>query len=250
MGGDFYERAVEVILTSFDPRPRVGGDSATADAILTALAVSIHAPAWGATRIPRCAGVWMRVSIHAPAWGATKDLKERWIARLVSIHAPAWGATPDQVRVAPDDVVSIHAPAWGATRPRSRPGVRRSVSIHAPAWGATPRLRRKRRLRNVSIHAPAWGATSWLSALPASKRRFDPRPRVGGDPVIHRRQIQLNNYTYFREHTEICTQHTDAIISIIHNVKQRQRSRCGTNLARILDTIQVRAAHPDRLGIR
>lgn len=79
---------------------------------------------------------------------------------------------------------------------------------------------------------------------------FDPRPRVGGDPVIHRRQIQLNNYTYFREHTEICTQHTDAIISIIHNVKQRQRSRCGTNLARILDTIQVRAAHPDRLGIR
>ena len=33
------------------------------------------------------------VSIHAPAWGATHFLGWLWRARRVSIHAPAWGAT-------------------------------------------------------------------------------------------------------------------------------------------------------------
>ena len=37
-------------------------------------AVSIHAPAWGATRLPHFLGVAISVSIHAPAWGATAYL--------------------------------------------------------------------------------------------------------------------------------------------------------------------------------
>jgi len=77
------------------------------------------------------------VSIHAPAWGATKkaDLKKRQIVcfnprarmgrdittainnrgRRVSIHAPAWGATLDLSPALKEMLVSIHAPAWGAT---------------------------------------------------------------------------------------------------------------------------------------
>ena len=35
------------------------------------LAVSIHAPAWGATSIMEQLPIGTRVSIHAPAWGAT-----------------------------------------------------------------------------------------------------------------------------------------------------------------------------------
>ena len=35
----------------------------------------------------------MSVSIHAPAWGATKDLTRSSFNNIVSIHAPAWGAT-------------------------------------------------------------------------------------------------------------------------------------------------------------
>ncbi len=35
----------------------------------------------------------MYVSIHAPAWGATKQNFSRIISLGVSIHAPAWGAT-------------------------------------------------------------------------------------------------------------------------------------------------------------
>ena len=33
------------------------------------------------------------VSIHAPAWGATSFIKEKLDPPKVSIHAPAWGAT-------------------------------------------------------------------------------------------------------------------------------------------------------------
>ena len=135
-----------------------------------------------------CAGeiaVW--VSIHAPAWGATKKHSPpevrpsrfqsthprgvrqafplfKGLSREVSIHAPAWGATRRRGTVTPELVpVSIHAPAWGATRPmlgflffsycfnpRTRVGcdpqrypqtcAAVNVSIHAPAWGATLRF--------------------------------------------------------------------------------------------------------------
>ena len=33
------------------------------------------------------------ISIHAPAWGATRERNERSEAAYISIHAPAWGAT-------------------------------------------------------------------------------------------------------------------------------------------------------------
>ena len=63
----------------FNPRPRVGGDPAGL----------------------RPAQV-VRVSIHAPAWGATREGDDAAIHDLVSIHAPAWGATgfPIWLRVA------------------------------------------------------------------------------------------------------------------------------------------------------
>ena len=143
------------------------------------------------------------VSIHAPAWGATSQLSPRVETRLVSIHAPAWGATHQRACQDGNVRVSIHAPAWGATgsdrpwtgcrgrfNPRARVGrdgrrwARRCrsrcfnprarvgrdhhvgelldaarVSIHAPAWGATHQRACQDGNVRVSIHAPAWGAT-------------------------------------------------------------------------------------------
>ena len=78
----------------FNPRTRVGCDGLGADGKARSPVVSIHAPAWGATRTvtdtPRLtnvfqsthprgvrlavdgfAGFGVHVSIHAPAWGAT-----------------------------------------------------------------------------------------------------------------------------------------------------------------------------------
>ena len=56
-----------------------------------------------------------KVSIHAPAWGATRPAVHPGVQKLVSIHAPAWGATRPDLVQAIKTGVSIHAPAWGAT---------------------------------------------------------------------------------------------------------------------------------------
>ena len=101
-------------LFCFNPRSRVGSDDPETNIFLRN-PVSIHAPAWGATRgavkRPYCA----TVSIHAPAWGATGVLDARGAelqgfnprSRVGSDHAKVVEATKK--------VVSIHAPAWGAT---------------------------------------------------------------------------------------------------------------------------------------
>ncbi len=100
----------------FNPRPRVGGDAAEA--------VHVHG-----RRI---------VSIHAPAWGATRHLCRRLPKLSVSIHAPAWGG---------DNERSDLRRRSGCFNPRPRVGgdpqnssqayMKAGVSIHAPAWGAT-----------------------------------------------------------------------------------------------------------------
>ena len=72
----------------------MGGDVSVAFTWDIPVAVSIHAPAWGATKSGARADVVVRVSIHAPAWGATQILAQRFVVHHVSIHAPAWGATP------------------------------------------------------------------------------------------------------------------------------------------------------------
>ena len=186
-----------------------------------------------------------RVSIHAPAWGATRRARqphERFNPRprvggdcaastglpKVSIHAPAWGATA-RVSASAATRVSIHAPAWGATMPDRDP-VASSVSIHAPraggdGWasvcraliGFNPRPRAggdlidlaRVAIDGVSIHAPARGATRrplsvgsdrWFQSTPPRGGRrdrsraacayagFNPRPRAGGD---HRRRCTI-----------------------------------------------------------
>ena len=54
----------------FNSRPRVGGD-------------------WSGTRKRRQG----TISIHAPAWGATRGREPEAVYGMISIHAPAWGAT-------------------------------------------------------------------------------------------------------------------------------------------------------------
>ena len=100
--------------------------------------VSIHAPAWGATRLRIARALVVCVSIHAPAWGATRYDHIR--------HSRRMGFNP-RARVGRDvalpttavlsGYVSIHAPAWGATLEVAKAWAQCRVSIHAPAWGAT-----------------------------------------------------------------------------------------------------------------
>ena len=124
------------------------------------MAISIHAPTWGATfgggflvtdflfqsTHPR--GVRRQdghgqhcrsaISIHAPTWGATSRTRSRSSRRPISIHAPTWGATGRHIGLLPVPGISIHAPTWGATQKVSEPSIIQIISIHAPTWGATP----------------------------------------------------------------------------------------------------------------
>ena len=145
------------------------------------------------------------VSIHAPARGATPKLFPQKCPQGVSIHAPARGATqaisfPQQ---APNEFQSTRP---RGARPAPLPPVLRSpdVSIHAPARGATflkvrspfaPILFQSTRprgarpivhacsmgIRMVSIHAPARGATTRTATRCGASMRFNPRAREGRD---------------------------------------------------------------------
>ena len=101
-------------------------------------AVSIHAPAWGATPLPGQRPPHIPVSIHAPAWGAT---------------CPQSGQSWQDCGFNPRTRVGCDVGGQGAH------GVGGIVSIHAPAWGATKFRRNDISVTMVSIHAPAWGAT-------------------------------------------------------------------------------------------
>ena len=99
----------------FNPRSREGSDDQRKYSLLEYSAISIHAPAKGATSArwfpwsspshfnPRSREGsdisqaqllqdW-RISIHAPAKGATVSVLARWVKTIISIHAPAKGAT-------------------------------------------------------------------------------------------------------------------------------------------------------------
>ncbi len=165
--------------------------------------VSIHAPAWGATadvsascgralgfnpraRVGRdtsqvrCADAAMQAFQSTRPRGARRtaggDLRRR-----VSIHAPAWARRT---------VRDAHRTAFQSTRPR---GARRTTIAAVEQMhrfqSTRPRGARRRRLSNtrctadVSIHAPAWGATILRAHRSRVLTRFNPRARVGRDPM-------------------------------------------------------------------
>ena len=122
----------------FNPRARMGRDTATQNIVAIQDVVSIHAPAWGATnnymthlfailsfqstrphgaRLNQAALLYnaIQVSIHAPAWGAT--LKTVIYMKLIISFNPRARMGRDNCNpsIIKDDIVSIHAPAWGAT---------------------------------------------------------------------------------------------------------------------------------------
>jgi len=146
------------------------------------------------------------ISIHAPAWGATRYQGPRYAADRISIHAPAWGATVGSVRI-----VSAHV-LFQSTLPRGErqvPGRQGNFQRHfnprsrvgsdtgsRPSTWPMPYFNPRSRVGSdliihvsvevpdgISIHAPAWGATVMLltfgpcsgfqSTLPRGERLSD-----------------------------------------------------------------------------
>ena len=79
---------------SFNPRTRVGCDVSPSSLIDPASKFqSTHPRGVRRVRVVHFGRIY-RVSIHAPAWGATREQRDWSEFKPVSIHAPAWGATP------------------------------------------------------------------------------------------------------------------------------------------------------------
>jgi len=57
-GGRLQQPLKAALQTSFNPRPRMGGDLSMAFTLVASIVVSIHAPAWGATAVARPARGW------------------------------------------------------------------------------------------------------------------------------------------------------------------------------------------------
>ena len=87
-----HSKCLPASFIDFNPHSRVGSDGAGRGS-RQIYSISIHTPAWGATKDSTVLGHIIRISIHTPAWGATCLQKFCSHHREISIHTPAWGAT-------------------------------------------------------------------------------------------------------------------------------------------------------------
>jgi len=100
----------------FNPRARVGRDNLTTGASACKIGFNPRARVGrdvkGKVRLATSA-----VSIHAPAWGATASAFEYCVVLSLCFNprARVGRDSNGKIKGAINDVVSIHAPAWGAT---------------------------------------------------------------------------------------------------------------------------------------
>ncbi len=165
-------------VASFNPRPRVGGDTCDAEQLFHQC-VSIHAPAWGATVGVVEDVVVKGVSIHAPAWGATmRTGRTRLLPRFQS--TPPRGGRLGRNGPTMSYCVSIHAPAWGATTTSTPPFMQDPFQSTPPRGGRLIAGVGRSGGNAFQSTPPRGGRPGWYSAWAACSR-FNPRPRVGGD---------------------------------------------------------------------
>ena len=166
MGSDAIRRTVNSSFTRFNSRSRMGSD-ADVRASNALSEVSIHAPAWGATRRHCERKPPETVSIHAPAWGATREAltrgQKQWF-QFTLPHGERLANLATIIEAAEFQFTLPHGERQCTDGPQ-RPSER--VSIHAPAWGATSEMSAYWGTLGVSIHAPAWGATASPAFWPA-----------------------------------------------------------------------------------
>ena len=147
------------------------------------LSVSIHAPVWGANFNDLAVSCGLGVSIHAPVWGAKAPVPYTDPTTGVSIHAPVWGAKPTVRRLTIYFVFQSTHPC--GVRIYDTPRVLRitAVSIHAPVWGANGYgLVASSIVAFQSTHP--CGVRTFISEASLSKKRFNPRTRVGCEKAL------------------------------------------------------------------
>ena len=126
-------------MPSFNPRAR-GGRDATYFAQNAGEAVSIHAPAGGATRIFNCPASLRLFQSTRPRGARHQKLSDYWQVAKVSIHAPAGGATQRICQPYGDDQ-SFNPRARGGRDESLRNIIYQSLCFNPRARGGRDTLR-------------------------------------------------------------------------------------------------------------
>ena len=146
------------------------------------VAVSIHAPAWGATAMADDVAMPATVSIHAPAWGATVAQQQTRRRQGVQSTLPR-----GERRIARHSTLSLNR--FQSTLPRGE-RLDDLHRYHRPAAWFQSTLPRGERPAHLSTH---WLDLPFQSTLPRGERQprldvdgqrhrsFNPRSRVGSD---------------------------------------------------------------------
>ena len=164
----------------FNPCPRVGGNGRGSRHPVE-VAVSIHAPAWGATVVVAIDGIDVVVSIHAPAWGATRVAYEVSHSNAVSIHAPAWGATFFEGWIDSDaESFQSMPPRGGQPFPINRRQVLQRFNP-CPRVGGNKTTASARLRRDRFQSMPPRGGQREAGNCGRTRSGFNPCPRVGGN---------------------------------------------------------------------
>ena len=170
------------ITTSFNPRPRAGGDPHD-HARGAVRVVSIRAPARGATIFSGSSSTALARFQSAPPRGGRLFTGMDIHTVIVFQSAPPRGGRLDSYLwlTGGRDGFNPRPRAGGDARHGFGRRDQHRVSIRAPARGATATDVQRDKANAVSIRAPARGATSKLMHGLTETCRFNPRPRAGGD---------------------------------------------------------------------
>ena len=193
----------------FNPRSRVGSDRRN-NIDLLRFVISIHAPAWGATKTYGGSTMKKYISIHAPAWGATGERSGLFMEQL---HFNP------RSRVGSDIIITSRSSRdiiFQSTLPRGERQIYVNTEDAEAIFQSTlPRGERQLKRYHKKIHGDfnprsrvgsdwceAFGGSIkeiFQSTLPRGERRlyqgiggvtqyFNPRSRVGSDtkPLIKR----------------------------------------------------------------
>ena len=200
----------------------------------------------GVRPLEEAARPWvMRVSIHAPAWGATR--RKAAIRRAGSCFNP-------RTRVGCDALFFLQKPVYAVFQSTHPRGVRRRCkrmaggqhmfqSTHPRGVRPVPVPQRYRTVP-VSIHAPAWGATCRQPTVTRCGYGFNPRTRVGCDQSSQNHRNRY--YPCFNPRTRVGCD----ILSMRKEGKIccfNPRTRVGCDfLARLMvrDSVLFQSTHP------
>ena len=216
----------------FNSRPRVGGDAFPLVGAGRNTAISIHAPAWGATR-SASSSVMPRVLFQfTPPRGGRRTswrCHTRWARNFNS--RPRVGGRPSSGCSSPSPwLISIHAPAWGATDKIDKCICFIVYFNSRPRVGGDQCQAQKQWIPCQFQFTPPRGGRLDTIIQEAQEGYFNSRPRVGGDtdsPRSSHKQRQISIHApAWGATTEVATHIYGDCISI--HAPAWGATRCGS----------------------